>query len=412
MRALSLLIVGVLLMPVGSFPDVIPNVRTLTSAPDGGWTQVTDPRAVYYNGKTYFGYVDASGNIEVRTYTHATDVVSAATTLHATLDPDTHAAPSLHIRDSDKRIMAFYSAHDDTTMRLRISTNPEDISSFAAEVSLDAQIGGLDYTYPTIVQLLGEANDPIYLFYRDWQGSNTGVLCYSKSTDGGATWGAQVEVYKNAGQSAYWIVYSDGDTRIDFAVTDNHPVLSASTKIYHFYYEGGSYFESDGSSAGSPTLGPGDLTQVYDAAAGPAWPYAMTRDGSGLPRFVYGILSGATYNTWAYARWSGSAWALSTIVTAGGILEDGVASGLTMDHDDPSRVYASVLVGSYTEIIRYDTGDNGASWTPTAITSGSSVDQIHPTMVRNHAAPLALVFLSGTYASYLSFSLGIKGSRG
>ena len=95
---------------------------TLTAAADGGWTWFTDPRAVYYNGKAYFGYVDNSGNICIRTYTHATATVSAETVLHAALQVDDHANPSILIRDSDKKLLVFYSSHDDTTMRLQIST--------------------------------------------------------------------------------------------------------------------------------------------------------------------------------------------------------------------------------------------------------------------------------------------------
>ena len=109
-----------------------PGPFVLTTAPAGGWTQIPEAHAIYYNGHTYFGYVNgANGNIEIRSYNHATGITSAATVMHAALDSpaDTHDAPGLLIRDSDKHIVASYSAHNGAALYVWISTNPEDISA-------------------------------------------------------------------------------------------------------------------------------------------------------------------------------------------------------------------------------------------------------------------------------------------
>lgn len=375
---------------------------TLTTTTDGGWTQASDPHAVYSSGKTFFGYVDGTnGNIEVRSYTHATETVSASFSLHAALQVDTHAAPALIVRP-DGRLVAAYSAHDGATMYVRRSTNVGDVSAWQTEQDLDATLGGLDYTYPH----LHYVGTTLYLFYRDWQGGNTGVLCYSTSADDGVTWSAQTQLYKNAGKSAYWKIDSDG-SRIDIATTDGRdPPDAPPTKIYHFYIEGGVRKKSDGTTiSASLPLGPSDLTLVYDGAAGVGWAHDIVAGAN--PVFTYAVLDTPTTNSWRYARWTGDSWNLKAIASSGGTIDTGFAASVVLDHSDPMKVYAPVKVGSRWEMYRF--ADNGASFTSYALTTSSAADHLYPTTVRDHGTGLTAMWLYGTYTTYLDFDFGIVG---
>lgn len=401
-------------------PFIIPadsgsSTAPITLAASGtGWCWFADPRAVYYNGVTYFGFVDASGNIKMRTYTHATGAISVSTTIHLLLEADDHDNPSLLIRDSDKRILIFYSKHNGTTMYQRISTNAEDASTFAAEVDLDSQLGGDRYTYPSPIQLTGEANDPIYLFYRYFKTDFSVVrMAFSKSTDGGATWAAQTLLT----QVTYHKVAQNGDSRIDFAVS-HHPADPVDHGIYHFYYSGGNYYKSDGTQiVASTPFALTDLTQVYDGSSIKGWIWDIAIDGTGKPIIVFATFPTEwTDHRYNYARWTGAAWSVNEITAAGGTIypvagqEDQYSGGVVLDHTDPQIVYLSKVVSGKFEVYKYTTANGGASFSSTAITSGSTVKNVRPVAVRDHASDLKLLWLAGTYNSYTNFNMAILGS--
>lgn len=391
---------GAFALPMPSGPFV------LTSAPSGSWTQIPDPTAFYYNGKTYFGYVNGSnGNIEIRTYTHATGIVSAATVLHAALEypPDTHDAPAIILRTSDRRIVAAYSAHNGNDLFVWISTNPEDISA-GTETNIDGAVGSGVYTYPNLVQLSGEAG-AIYLFFRNFGGGVTAQWQYTKSTNGGASWSTEEEVYSVPGSASYWKVTTDSVNRIDFAVSSDFPAVTS--KVGHFYYDG-TWHKSDGTtiSASRPFTFT-DVTQVYDSSGGPAWPTDVCLDGSNHPRIVYTIYLGGSDSSAKFTRWNGSAWVTSTILASTGA-DYPVAC---LDAAVLTQCHLSRIVGGSSELWRYTTADSGATWSGISLTPSATDDNLYPTSVKGgHPSDLAVLWLFGTYVpSPATNSLGIKG---
>jgi len=373
---------------------------------DGAWCWFQDPRALYYNGVTYFGYVDTSGNIKISAFNHATRLITTFT-LHAALEVDDHDAPSILIRDSDKRLMVWYSKHNGTAEYLRISTNPEDITSWGAETDLDGSVGAATYDYANPAQLLGEANDPIYVFFResDYAAADKRLLDVYKSTDGGSTWGAAIQVYTPGGvKIIYFKTVQNGDDRIDIIVTDGHPDNDGFTSLYHFYYQGGNYYKSNGTLivAGMP-FEPGDLTLVYDGTTKASWIWDVAIDVNGYPVVVFEVIE----TEWSdfryyYGRWNGSSWETYEITTSGGRVGSGAgaeayAGGIVLDHNDPSIVYYSKQVGSYWEIYKGITPDGGTSWAIQAVTNGSIVTNMRPVVVRNHPTGFTAIYMSGTY---------------
>lgn len=417
-RLFALGVCGAALMLIaGTATPVHPVVHEdIAAAPSGGWTWFQEPRAVQYNGVVYFGYVNGSGDIAIRTINATTLAVSAETVLHAALEADDHDNPTILIRDSDKRIIVFYTRHGGAQMYKRVSTNPEDISAFDAEVDLDASLGGAAYTYPSPVQLLSEANDPIWLFYRDPVDDNTTAMRYSKSTDGGATWAAQTLLYSDSGRSAYWKVTSDGLGRIDFAVSDGHPFYDATVKIGHFYYEGGTFYQTDGSAfVGAPPYDFTDVSEIY-AGSPKGWVWDVAVDSvTGYPR--------VTYSTWPskddarlhWARWTGTAWESHEVATGGSKdfaqNQSYYTGGIVLDHEDTNVVYCSREIDGQYEMWRYTTADNGSTWTGEQLTFRSGGINIRPVSIRNHGANLAALWLYAPYyAGYLTYSAGTRGA--
>lgn len=105
------------------------------------------------------------------------------------------------------------------------------------------------HTYPVIHQPLGETNDPIYLFVRDRPAGAAGginaALAISKSTNGGVNWSANTLLCHMTSTMCYWRIESNGVDRLDFVVADGTTLADAAS-AYHFYYEGNSYYRSDG----------------------------------------------------------------------------------------------------------------------------------------------------------------------
>lgn len=396
----------------------------LAAAPSGGWSWFGDPRAVHHGGYLYVGYLDGSnGNVEVRAHNESTAVTSAAAVMHAALEIDDHANPSLLVRDSDHKLMVFYSSHFDTTMRLRISTNSLDSDptlsgGFASEVSLDSQIGAQVYIYANPIQLTGETNDPIYLWFRDTPGGSALTLTYSKSTDGGATWGAKVQVATKAlPATAYWKLAQNGDDRIDIAITDDAPLsLTGNTSMFHFYMEGGLFYKSDGTQiTATMPFAPSAGTIVHDASGvGEAHPSAWMQDIAvdpltNRPVIAYALYPTTTNHRYWYGRWTGSAWDNHEIA-AGGSYIDGAGSwpysgGMAIDRADTSIVFASRNQSGQFEISEHQTTDGGTTWTEQAVTAASAVEQVRPAAVHNPGAR-RVVWMAGTYDGFEDYSVG------
>lgn len=393
----------------------LPTARANGALP-GAWSWFTNPRALYYNGKTYTGLIATLGDVTIHSIADSTYAAQSGL-LHATLEADDHDNPSLLVRNSDKRLLAFYCQHNGATVYQRISTNPEDVTSWGTEASLDASfdLGGTHatYSYPNPVQLTGEANEPIYLFVRERTANG---IWYSKSTDGGATWPAIVNIIANGTERPYFHVVKNGTDRIDIICGDGHPTEVSSLSVYHCYYTGGNLYKSDGTLIGAIGSGPytpaTHLTRVYNGATNFGWHWDIVIDGSGYPVIVYAqFQNSAVDQFYRYARWTGSAWVDNQIVAAGTYLYAGeiyYSGGICLDPANPNVVYLSRQVSSQWEIWKYTTANNGVSWDAgVAITSGSSVKNIRPYVPRG-GGPLTVMWLKGTYTTFINYALTLE----
>ena len=85
------------------------------------------------------------------------------------------------------------------------------------------------------------------------------------------------------------------------------------------------------------------------------------------------------------------------------------SGGVVLDQSDPSIAYVSVevSVGRW-DIYRNRTTDGGATWSSYALTSSGK--NLRPVSVLNHAPDLQVLWLTGTYTNYITYSQGTAGA--
>jgi hypothetical protein len=423
---LGLLLFGVALMPGLHYPGVPPvggggaeEIFNLTSAPEGGWTAPQYPKAIYYNGYTYFAWINGStGALKVASYNHSTEVTSTAIQIDSMgADVDDHNNPGLLVRDSDKKLLLAFSLHGGPSMFLITSTNsltsdPTMTGGFGAAVNLDSSIGGNHYTYPSLIQLTGVASDPIYLFYRD-QNSSTGRLAYTKSTDGGSTWSARTLVFTAASTNrGYWALASDFNSRIDVMSTDRDAYGSEGTvDVGHMYLDGTTdkwYTSAGVEIVAAKPFAHSEMTQLETNVDGA---FAVDGLSSANPVFTYFVDAGSSV-TAKWARWDGATWDKNSIYVASHLPLDRFYGYLSLNRADTDELFSGVSTGGTTsELYSYVTADSGATWTGTALTAGSGDYNVAAIPVHNGVSTMPVMWLRGTFTSSFDFNWAIKGLR-
>lgn len=401
-------------------PPPPPEVFTLTSAPEGGGSRWAVPQAIYANGKTFAAYVrgtDGREQIVERTESTGAVIINA---LHGNFDRDDHSNPAIIRRDSDGRIVVFYSKHNTVPINVRVSTNPDSTAAWQAQVNLDSQLGGTRYTYPQVHQLLAETGDPFHLFYRDEPTAGTDSRwCHSTCPPASVTsgWAPQSILYRVSGKRSYMSSWSDGQDKIHFVVTNGGSTVvdDGFTALGHFYYQAGSYYKSDGTAMGSP---PFNFTHVTEIMSGSRnlFPAHVYIDDSGHP--VVAAFHEDTSSVWHYwyMRWNGSSWLTTEVATGDtGHPYSSATSrspyGCCLDDGDVDVMYAIIEVDNVPEVWRYETADGGATFSSEFITQdSSSAVQREPFPVRNRDTGLKVVWQYGTFSIYTAYSVGIKGT--
>jgi PKD repeat protein len=378
---------------------------------DGAWSWFGDPRAVTYTGahtRTYVGWVDEEGDIKVSSFDHDTgDRVTAV--LQARLQKDDHANPSIQVRP-DGRLVVYYSRHVGPAMHYRISSNPEDVTSWEAPQTVPTNTPGIrGYTYPNPIRL--ESEHRTYLF---WRGGNYNPT-FSIQNDGESTWSPARTLITMPNERPYVKYDSSGGDTIHVAYTNAHPNEFSDVNIYYARIRAGKIERVDGQQIGSldDPIAPGEGDLVYDGIE-QAWVHDVAADSAGRPVIVFASFPTATDHRYHYARWTGSAWDVHQITPAGGTFrEDGgspdYSGGITLDHEDPSRVYLSRQVGSSFHVEQWTTGDGGATWTSQAITSapGKNVRPISPRGMGATGGDMSVIWMNGAYPSYVAYDTEI-----
>lgn len=387
------------------------SILSLTTAPYGGWVPTTFPRAMQSGGYTFIGGVAGdTGNVDIWRFANATQTTTGPTVLHAALGglygpPDDHAAPAIHVRTSDGRLLVIYCVQGDTYLRKVISTNPLDITDFSSEAHL--VLAGSNYLYPTIAQLSGEASGRVYVHWKDFPG--TTYIRQAFSDNNGLTFTYNTQLYTST--NVFYAFNTDDATRMDFAVSDIAP--GGANGLYHFYEIAGQLYKTDGTAISTPVpIGPSNATQIYAPGTNAlgAFPYSLVYTSDDRP-----VVACAEYSTtscqYFELRWSGSAWNRHNIATTPPSFFGNAPPGITHSDQDANRVWLGKKVGSDFHMFEYVSGDDGATWSGTDIATytGSDIPQT-PTFVKNAASPLSVIWTHGIFTSDYSYSLGMDGT--
>jgi hypothetical protein len=380
----------------------------------GAWSWFADPRAVFHAGlrqQTYVGWVGAHGDIRVLSYDYATRRITTAV-LQDGVQADDHANPALLVR-SDGRLEVFYSAHNGSLMFYRVSTRPEDISSWGPIEFMPASTPN-GYTYPNPIRLSAEHRT--YLFWRAGDGSPTNsAQLFSTQADGATTWSpAQTLIGGQDGRAYVKYDSYHGDT-IGIAFTNANPLEAQDTNVYFAYYEGGRFHRADGTPIGrlgSP-ISSSDADKVYDTGI-KGWVHDVAFDSTGHPVIVYAVFPSKTDHVYMYARWDGRRWVSHQITHAGGsfdpdtkVPEPYYSGGMSLDHSNPSIVYLSRQVGSSFRVETWRTRNRGATWSHQAI--GSGYRPLAPRGMTPGSGDLSVLWMAGDYKGYIGYQTTIDG---
>lgn len=321
------------------------------------------PQAINFNGNVYFAWVDFQGDIYCAKFQSGGDFGVGYLVATRALDYSSgsdieHSIPSVCI-DSSGYIYLFYGAHDSNTLYVRKSTNPEDVTTWNAKVLLSSatQAG---YPQPIIT-----SNDKIWVFYRQRITDNQKKFCFVTSTDGGVTWSSQSDLI--APTTDYWVypdavaVGSEVGTKsihVFTSLRDSGGGGGASGFPFPNYcatFDGGTTWKkADGSTLTLPIT---ELT-CDTIASGSCYPGDMKLNSLNKPYIVYTINGG----TVKFAKWSGSAWVLSTVSTVATYTYE--VAEIDIISDDIIDVYTVAGTTSIQggDIQRYRSINAGGTW--------------------------------------------------
>lgn len=384
--------------------------RTARVVTNSAWSWYMDPRVMATSTATYLSSVRNNGDIQVTSIQRGTSELSHAV-LHARFQADDHNAPSL-TEMPDGRIAAFWTGHATVPARYRISKKPGDITSFGPEQKLTGS--GLETqksTYTTMLQLRGSAYR--YNLFTRRASDNAWVMTRSKDL---RTWTPAVRLFAHATRDnvPYPKFVTTGWDTIHMAVSDTTASSGQRSSMYHLTLKGGTFRQSNGKvirtwaevegSSGQPPrpIDPREATLVYDgrSADGRARVYDLALSGN-VPTLV--LTTGAKETgpwTYKWFRRIGTTWTSQTLDRSPGPEQP---SGITLRHDDPSRLFLSRGPGGPTtrEVEEFRTPDDGRTWQSRPVTSGSTQGNRTPaTPWGAQDGPMSVAWLQGPYTAF------------
>ncbi len=202
------------------------------------------------------------------------------------------------------------------------------------------------------------------------------------------------------------------------AYTNAHPNEFPSVNVYYARIRAGAIERASGQPIGTLDGAPiapeaGDL--IFDGPE-PSWVHDVAADASGNPVIVFASFPSPSDHRYHYARWTGGAWQVNEITAAGGSFReelrpaDYYSGGLTLDHEDPSRVYLSRQTGAGWQVETWTTPNGGASWTQQAVSTPSAEKNVRPVSPRGmtpFGGDLSVVWMRGAYPNYVDYRTSI-----
>lgn len=373
---------------------------------NGKGTTASQPKAVCRGGYTYASWVEAgSGSVGVTKYNNATGAVQHFT-LSASFQDNSHNSPSMLFLP-DGRLLAFYSKHNDTTgLRYRITTAPEDITAWAAEVVVTSA-NPVTYSNPHYLSLPNR----YYVHYRGNPSTR------GRSSADLATWGSEQTWVSNSTQWPYTVSRSNGRDRIDFFFSSGHPNDTAPS-MYHAYMTVDAagvetWHKSDGTVITTPAT-PANATLVYDGSTIKAFNPEIKLDRHGHPWCLWQTFpTPGVDHRHVFSRWTGSSWTPPVEICPTGGPRYSIFAGTPnyadgyacFDAHNPCIVYASITRGPVKLIEEWRTDDEGETWYYVRTLSGNASATLSaylPNSPDGHDGRAGIVFFYGTDGGSIS----------
>lgn len=275
------------------------------------------------------GEVTGSAGRGVNYFDHSSKTFGTAIALQGTeLSGDLHGSPALCQAFNDF-IYVFYGSHQVNYPLFYKKYDPTDTWEYA---SWSGQIELVDdemITYPFPIFTNVDGTDYLYLFARWHTGNNRWTQSYKRTSVGGndaESWGGNVAVVDFGSTDATCSAYAkiikapNGDIHIVWIYG-----LTAYGNIYHIYLKAsdGKWYDMGGNcltDLGKIPLNKADADSgsykiLVDGSGSKCWMDDIGFDDSSNPFILYWYDNGTT----AYckvARWTGSAWSSSTVISS------------------------------------------------------------------------------------------------
>ena len=355
------------------------------------------------------GWVDQEGDVKVSSYDHASGERVTAV-LQARLNQDDHANPSLQVRP-DGRLVVFYSRHVGPSMHYRVSSQPEDVTSWDPPQTVPTNSPGIrGYTYPNPIRL--EAEDATYLF---WRGGNYNPT-FSVQQDGETTWSAARTLITMPGQRPYVKYDSSGGDTIHVAYTNAHPAEFGDVNIYYARIRGGTIEHADGQDIGplDVPISPGAGDVVFDQPED-AWVHDVAADSAGNPVIVFASFPSSQRPPLPVRALERDGVGGAPDHAGRRHVPRGRRLAALLRRADPrprgpvARVPLAPGGRGAWQVETWTTANGGATWTSQAqTTSGKNVRPVSPRGMSATGGDMSVIWMKGGYPSYVAYDTSIQ----
>jgi hypothetical protein len=276
------------------------------------------PVAIYYGGKTYVVFQGSDLHPFITTYTHATGIWATPVQVGTNpLSGDDHGVPNL-LRDAAGYWHVFFGCHNGVIKHSK-SNDVDDISAWTAQADVASSA-----TYPCPILA---SNSDIYLFYRKNIGANDYPEYFVKSTDNGASWGAETllidfSAVSNRVYPGNFELELGTPEKIHFAWSYSDSGDSWRRNVYHAYLvisggDAGKCFNMGGTDLGaSITKTEADAScLVYNSGTNNC-SFPKTHVYSGIPHIIFPLDNGTNPQSFQHTKWNGFSWDSPTTINA------------------------------------------------------------------------------------------------
>lgn len=341
------------------------------------------------------------------------------------LEDDDHDTPALMVRP-DGRYLAVWARHGgDSATRFRISTQPGDPTAWSP---LSTFSHGAGVTYSNVYRMRDTGRT--YSFCRALNYDPN--VCWSD--DDGQTWsvGGKLLTEGGGGDRPYLRYTSDGAGRVHFIASNRHP-RNFDNSIWHGYVENDALHDSFGNVVDANVLDgsgtpPSGLTPVFVTGTSSngtvmrrGWTIDCAVDAGGVVRVLFQMRANDSNQDHRlfFGRFDGTSWTTNEVCRLGGYLywpEDDYTGLAALHPDRPDTIYVSTPIDPSTnatlahyEIFEATTPNGGASWTWSAVTSDSTVDNLRPIVPSWDDQRTALLWFRGEYSTYTDWHAAVVG---